>query len=65
MKVSSTYDLRSIPELKRMEKETPIIEIEGITRNFVPVFKDVDYSPEYHPPLYLPRLPLPPIAQQN
>lgn len=33
-----------------MEKETPIIEIEGITRNFVPVFKDVDYSPEYYPP---------------
>ncbi|KAG0125294.1 protein-tyrosine phosphatase-like protein [Tuber indicum] len=46
MKVSHTYDLRSVPELKRMEKETPIIEIEGITRNFVPVFKDVDYSPE-------------------
>ena len=64
MKVSNTYDLRSIPELKRMEKETPIIEIEGITRNFVPVFKDVDYSPEYHP-LCLPRLILPPIAYQN
>ncbi|RPB05294.1 hypothetical protein L873DRAFT_1798296 [Choiromyces venosus 120613-1] len=46
MKVSDTYDLRSMPELKRMEKETPIIEIEGITRNFVPVFMDIDYSPE-------------------
>ena len=34
-----------------MEKKTPIIEIEGITRNFVLVFKDVDYSPEYYPPL--------------
>jgi len=61
MKVSSTYDLRSIPELKRMEKETPIIEIEGITRNFVPVFRDVDYSPEYHF-LLPPRFLLPPIA---
>ncbi|MCJ1270449.1 hypothetical protein MMC22_010346 [Lobaria immixta] len=44
--IRTIFDLRSLPEIERNKPLTPIIEIEGIKRIFVPVFKDRDYSPE-------------------
>ncbi len=46
LKITTIFDLRSLPEIKRMKAHTPITEIDGIERVFVPVFKDTDYSPE-------------------
>lgn len=46
LKITTIFDLRSLPEIKRMKTHTPIVEIGGIERVFVPVFKDRDYSPE-------------------
>lgn len=46
LKITTIFDLRSLPEIKRMKAHTPIVEIGGIERVFVPVFKDRDYSPE-------------------
>lgn len=46
LKITTIFDLRSLPEIKRMKAHTPIVEIEGIERVFVPVFRDRDYSPE-------------------
>ena len=48
LKITTIFDLRSLPEINRMKAHTPIVEIDGIERIFVPVFKDNnrDYSPE-------------------
>lgn len=46
--ITHIYDLRSVPEIKRSEEagRGGVTEWEGCQRVFVPVFKDVDYSPE-------------------
>ena len=44
--VTTFFDLRSGPEIEKLKARTPVIEIEGIDRVFVPVFADKDYSPE-------------------
>lgn len=44
--VSSTYDLRSNPEIESLADTCPIVEIPGTTRYFVPVFEEDDLSPE-------------------
>lgn len=45
--VTTFFDLRSGPEIEKMKARTPVIEIKGIDRVFVPVFADKDYSPEH------------------
>jgi protein tyrosine/serine phosphatase len=46
--VTHVFDLRSAKELKELEEKgkQPARTWEGATRIFVPVFLDVDYSPE-------------------
>lgn len=44
--VTTFFDLRSGPEIEKMKAHSPVVEIEGIDRVFVPVFADKDYSPE-------------------
>ena len=46
--ITHIYDLRSVPEIQRMEAagRGGIVEWEGCERVFVPVFRDEDYSPE-------------------
>ncbi|MCJ1238310.1 hypothetical protein MMC14_006299 [Varicellaria rhodocarpa] len=44
--VTVFYDLRSVPEIEKLKTQTPITEIPGIERVFVPVFSEEDYSPE-------------------
>lgn len=46
LNIRTIFDLRSLPEIERIKPLTPVIEIEGIERIYVPVFKDRDYSPE-------------------
>lgn len=46
LNIRTIFDLRSLPEIERIKSLTPIIEIEGIERVFVPVFQNTDYSPE-------------------
>lgn len=46
--ITHTYDLRSRPEIERGEAagRGGVVEWDGCTRVFVPVFADQDYSPE-------------------
>ncbi len=47
--IKYVYDLRSAPEIKKLQEEEgrgEVGEWEGITRVFVPVFGEQDYSPE-------------------
>jgi len=44
--IKKTFDLRSEPELDKMAQLTPLVEIPGVERVFVPVFRKEDYSPE-------------------
>jgi hypothetical protein len=46
--ITHIYDLRSVPELQRNRDagRGDVVEWEGCERVFVPVFRDVDYSPE-------------------
>jgi len=46
LSITTFFDLRSSPELEKMKARTPVVHIEGIERQFVPVFADKDYSPE-------------------
>ena len=46
LNIRTIFDLRSLPEIERIRSLTPRIEIEGIEQIFIPVFKDIDYSPE-------------------
>lgn len=42
--VTPFFDLRSGPEIEKMKARSPVVEIAGIDRGFVPVFADQDYS---------------------
>lgn len=44
--ITTVFDLRSGPELEKQKARAPVVHIDGIQRQFVPVFADVDYSPE-------------------
>ncbi|KAI9696367.1 MAG: hypothetical protein M1836_005645 [Candelina mexicana] len=44
--ITTMFDLRSGPEIKKLEAKMPVVEIEGIPRVWVPVPQDKDYSPE-------------------
>ncbi len=44
--VTTMFDLRSGPELEKQKARAPVVQIDGIRREFVPVFADKDYSPE-------------------
>jgi hypothetical protein len=46
--ITRIYDLRSVPEIQRSEAagRGGVVEWEGCERVFVPVFREVDYSPE-------------------
>lgn len=44
--IKKVYDLRSVPELKRLGEMAQVADIEGVERVFIPVHRDVDYSPE-------------------
>ena len=46
LNITTIFDLRSMPEIEKMKALTPITHIEGIERIFVPIFKDIDYSPK-------------------
>lgn len=43
--ITTFFDLRSTAELEKMKARTPVVDIEGIKRVFVPAFPD-DMSPE-------------------
>jgi protein tyrosine/serine phosphatase len=47
LNIYSVYDLRSQPELNSLLRTAGLngLEIPGITRHFVPIYKDEDYSP--------------------
>ena len=44
--VTTLFDLRSGPELEKQKARAPVVQIDGIRREFAPVFADKDYSPE-------------------
>ena len=44
--ITTIFDLRSGPEIKKLEKTMPVVEIEGVRRVWVPVPQDKDYSPD-------------------
>jgi hypothetical protein len=44
--ITTFYDLRAGPELAKLAAVTPVNDIPGIKREFIPVYKDEDYSPE-------------------
>jgi hypothetical protein len=46
LNITTIFDLRSLPEIEKLKARTPVVEIDGIERIVVPIFKDADYSPE-------------------
>lgn len=44
--ITTLFDLRSGPELEKQKARAPVVHIDGIQREFAPVFADKDYSPE-------------------
>jgi len=44
--ITTLFDLRSGPELEKQKARTPVVHVDGIRREFAPVFADEDYSPE-------------------
>ena len=44
--ITTMFDLRSGTELEKQKARAPVVNIDGIRREFVPVFADKDYSPE-------------------
>ncbi|KAI9691406.1 MAG: hypothetical protein M1820_009678 [Bogoriella megaspora] len=54
--ITVRYDLRSQPEIDEIREKypdvQPVAEIPGIPRNFIPVYRDENYSPERHAEKY-------------
>jgi len=44
--ITTLFDLRSRPETEKQSARAPVVHIDGIRREFAPVFADKDYSPE-------------------
>ncbi|KAI9719558.1 MAG: hypothetical protein M1812_003329 [Candelaria pacifica] len=44
--ITTIFDLRSGPEIKKLEEKMPLVEIDRVQRVWAPVPQDKDYSPE-------------------